>query len=250
MDCWICGNPAETGEHKIKKSLLVSVWGKGPYKGDAAMSHVKNKRVHDIQGPDSQRIKYVATLCRDCNNRRTQPFDFAYDQFCRFVIRNEPDVLKHRVIDFDDVYGPGFEIEQLNLFKYFVKLLGCHLAYGGWPIPNDLRLLLDQQRFLTRLRITFAVNEDKLLLPGADGRPIGIGDLKTSERNLSHKDDPKYRWHTYFSFLHIFYWYSTDSDGPYGATWIADSRYLYLGSYYALTPEQRADVKARVEHQD
>jgi hypothetical protein len=191
MDCWICGNPADTGEHKIKKSLPISVWGKGPYRGDAAMSHVKNKRAYDIQGPDSQSIKYLASLCSDCNNRRTQPFDFAYDQFCQFVIRNEQDVLKHRVIDFAEVYGPGFEIAQLNLFKYFVKLLGCHLAHGGWPIPNDLRVLLDQQRFLTGLRITFAVNEDKLLLPGADGRPIGIGGLKTSERNSSHKDDPK-----------------------------------------------------------
>ena len=250
MNCWICGKPAETAEHKVKKSLLVALHGKGPYKGDDAMSHVKDLKAHDLQGPNSDRVKYSACLCADCNNRRTQPFDFAYDQFFQFVIKHEETILKHRVIDFGDVYGASFEIGQRNLFKYFVKLFGCDLAHGGFPIPHDLRLLLDQDQFLTCLSITFAVNEDKLLLPGPAGRPVGIGDLNTSYRNLSHKDDPKYRWHTYFSFLHTFYWYFIEPDGPYGAKWIADSRYLYLGSYYSLTPEQRDDIKKRIEQSE
>lgn len=248
MKCWICGVPAETREHKIKKSLLVALHGKGPYKGDDAMVHVKDQKIRDVQGPDSQRIKYSASLCADCNNRRTQPFDLAYHQFCEFVINNEADVLKHRVIDFHNVYGGTFECGQLNLFKYFVKMLGCHLSEVRLPIPDDLRILLDQDHFLTRLRISFAVNEDKLLLPDAKGRPIGIGDLNTSKEPWSQAAIPKYRWHTYFSFLHTFYWYFLPPDGPYGAQWIADSRYLYLGSYYPLTTEQRDDVRKRAEH--
>jgi hypothetical protein len=245
MNCWICGKKAETGEHKIKKSLMVALHGRGPYKGESAVVHVKGDEIRDIQGPNSDRIKYADCLCADCNNRRTQPFDVAFDQFFTFVLANEQEILKYRLIDFSTVFGPSFEIGQRNLFKYFVKLMGCELSHQGCPVPNDLRELLDQDSFRTGLKLSFAVNEDKLLLKNVGDRPTGTGDMNTSERNLGAKDDPKYRWHTYFSFLHTYYWYLVESDGPFGAYWIADSRYLYLGAYHPLTPEQRADVIKR-----
>ncbi len=247
MNCWICGKPAETGEHKIKKSLLTALHGSGPYVGARTVSHIKDGRETKLQGPNSSKLKYGTSICADCNNHKTQPFDFAYDQFFQFVLKNEPQILKYRVIDFADVYGAGFETKQTDLFKYFVKLLGCDLAHSGMPVPEDLKELLSKAHFVTELKISFAVNEDMLLIPGAYNRSAGIGDLLTSQRNLSQKDDPTYRWNTYFSFLHIYYWYLWEPDGPYGAPWIADSRYLYLGSFHPLTPDMRADVKRRIE---
>jgi len=239
MKCWICGAPASTGEHKIKKSLLVALHGAGPYIDASALAHIKNGAASPLQGPGSKRVKYENSLCADCNSSRTQSYDRAFDKFFAFVIHNEDYVLKHRVIDFFDVYGESFPVDQLNLFKYFVKLLGCDLREHGYAVPGDLVSLLGQDIFQTGLKVSFAVNEDSLLLSTPSERSAGIGELNTTLRNLDAKDEPKYRWHTYFSFLHVYYWYCWEPDGPFGAPWIADSRYLYLGSYYPLSPEER-----------
>ena len=64
MDCWMCGAPADTGEHKIKKSLLVELHGSGAYTGANAMSHVKDGEVRNLQGPGSELVKYRKCLCR------------------------------------------------------------------------------------------------------------------------------------------------------------------------------------------
>jgi hypothetical protein len=240
--CWICGKPATTGEHKIKKSLLVELHGKGPYRNETAMVHVREGTMRDLQGPDSSRIKYQNSLCADCNNHGSQEFDRAYDQFFKFILENEEQILKHRAIDFHDVYGESFEVGQRNLYKYFVKLFGCDLAYSKMPVPDDLITLLPQDYFRTRLRITFAVNQDKLLMPDAKARPIGIGDLLIFRENIIGEKFPRFRWDTYFSFLHIFYWYGVEPDGPLGAKWTADSRYLYLGYFYPLDPASRQEM--------
>ena len=66
--CWICGQPSETGEHRIKKSDLVQRFGKGPFRGGDTLVHVKAGRMRDLQGPDSKRVKYEKNLCAYCNN--------------------------------------------------------------------------------------------------------------------------------------------------------------------------------------
>lgn len=82
--CWICGKIADSSEHKIKKSNLVKLWGKGPYKGDNALLRLKNSQQDAIQGPDSAILKFNKNLCHNCNSTRTQPFDNAYDEFIQW----------------------------------------------------------------------------------------------------------------------------------------------------------------------
>lgn len=242
MNCWICGNPADSGEHKIKKSLLIKTLGRGPYIGANAISHIKDGKEEILQGPKSDRLKFMNTICAECNNKRTQRFDLAYDRFFNFFYENKEEIIKFRVIDFAKVYGDDWEIEQRRLFKYFVKLFGCDLAESNMLIPDDLRNLLDEKRFLTKLRITFAINEDKVLIGNELDGLLGIGELLTTQRNLENKDDPKYMWQTYFSFLHIFYWYDFDVKGSLGVEWIANSRYVYLGYFYPLTSGERKEI--------
>ena len=123
--CWICGKPSETGEHRIKKSDLVDRFGKGPYRGADALVHVKEAKLRDLQGPDSRLVKFEKNLSPGyCNDSLTQPFDKAYEQFIRWVMQNEAEVLKRRVIDFEAVYGEAWENRQRDLFKYFAKCFG------------------------------------------------------------------------------------------------------------------------------
>lgn len=56
MKCWMCNEVSNTGEHKIKKSLLNSVF-KDEFK-NKEMMHYKDKKLSPIQGVDSKKIKY------------------------------------------------------------------------------------------------------------------------------------------------------------------------------------------------
>ncbi len=79
--CWICGDPADTGEHSIKKNVLIDVFDRyEPTKGKRLHKwQGEEKRV--IQGFNSDSLKYSNSLCAKCNNQLTQPFDRSFERF-------------------------------------------------------------------------------------------------------------------------------------------------------------------------
>jgi len=239
MECWICGKTADSSEHKIKKAALIKVYGNN-FK-HSKMAHIKNGKLSHLQGPNSKKIKYESTLCKVCNGHGTQKYDRSYDTFFNFVQREPLKIAKRRMIDFYDVYGSDFLSGQLNLFKYFVKLLGCDLVATGFEVPPDLIDLLGKRQFRTKLVVTFAVNIDKLLLKNPNDAGMGIGSLVGwyPDKEHAHGTPEGYIWEIFFSFLHIYYWYNRPVDGPLGAPWIANNRYIYMGSFDSLSPEQR-----------
>lgn len=79
IKCWICGKPADSAEHRIKKSDLVALYGSGPYKGADALMLIRGEKETPIQGPNSKHVKYEKIICCKCNNEFTQPFDLAYE---------------------------------------------------------------------------------------------------------------------------------------------------------------------------
>lgn len=242
--CWICGAESETEEHRIKKSDIVQRFGKGPYSGDDSLVHVKSDVTRPLQGPNSQLVKYKNNLCSNCNNSFTQPFDRAYEEFIRWVMTNEPDILRRRVIDFEHIYGTEWEEKQRDLFKYFAKCFGCRLDEANCDVPSDVVALLYECNFETGLHVTFYVNEDQLLLP-AEAHSLGTAELhvhkdRETMENISFRCGHNYRW------LCCMYWYNESSLEPVGAPWRAKSKHLYLGWFAPLTPEDRADIIKRV----
>jgi hypothetical protein len=242
--CWICGKASETGEHRIKKSDLVERFGKGPYRGDDALAHFKDGRVRDLQGPESKLVKYEKNLCAYCNNTFTQPFDKAYKAFIPWVIQNEAEVLKRRVIDFEAVYGTGWADRQRNLFKFFAKCFGCRLDEADRAVPHDVLGLLGNDSFKTELYVTFQVNEDQLLLDAED-QAIGTQALFAHKKG-STGDEVGFHCGNHYGWLTIMYWYNHFPLEPVGAPWIANSKFLYLGWYEPLSSEQRTDLIARL----
>jgi hypothetical protein len=103
------------------------------------------------KGPDSKSLKYAPSLCHRCNTTVSQPFDVAYDTLAGWLDDNEDTVLRHRLIDFEDVFGPGFAMSQLNLYKYFAKSFGCRLVDAGQTVPREVVRLLGQSTFRTGL---------------------------------------------------------------------------------------------------
>jgi hypothetical protein len=244
--CWICGEPANSAEHRIKKADLVRAYGAGPYQGPSAPLHVRVGVSTPIRGPRSTAVKYEKSLCQECNTARTQPYDRTYDQFISWILEKECIVLRKRFLNFAEIYNAGFEERQRNLFKYFVKSFGCRLVDGGEAVPQDLIALLPQHQFRTALKITFSVNEDTLLLPKSDRDGfIGKSDLINHGSKANPATGNGYTWSEHVSWLTVLYWYMVDPEGGLGTTWIANVQYLYLGSAAPLTPEQREEFLSK-----
>jgi hypothetical protein len=253
--CWICGGVADSAEHKIKKSDIVKICGSGTYEEVVLYD---SKSFTPLRGPNSKLVKYDKILCSACNNSFSQPFDKAYENFVNHIYENKDLLLKRRFINFQEIYGIDFADQQVNLYKYFVKSLGCRLAHYGDLIPTDLPRLLKKRRFRTGLRISFAVNEDKLLKPELQ-EMAGNGELYGFESNKSPgilrkillKMDKSrsciYQYSEYFQWLHIFYWYNYLPDGSLGNPWVANSQYLYLGSFSPLPDNIRDQLLNPVE---
>lgn len=243
--CWICGAPAKSAEHRLKKSDLVRLYGRGPYIGDDELLHFPEGRTEPIvvKGPNACSLKYTPSLCHNCNTNFTQPFDRAYDFFIEWVISHHDQVLRKRFINFAEVYGDKFEELQRNLFKYFTKSFGCRLVETGYAVPNDVIELLGLNYFQTGLCLTFAINEDTLLItPNIQDGFIGKGDLTIILNRYDDTDIRGYLWSEHYSWFTVFYWYKRLPDGDLGSTWIANSQHIYLGSYQPLKPEIRARI--------
>ncbi|MBB1299197.1 hypothetical protein [Pseudoalteromonas sp. SR41-7] len=243
VKCWICPNEANSKEHIIKKSDLIRVYGKGPYKGDLEIVHDKNGEHRRLQGPDAKRIKYAPSLCHECNTGFTQPFDRAYDKFIDYVYQNESDILRKRFIDFTDVYGDDFEEGLVSLYRYLAKSFGCRLYDAGQTVPDDIITLLRQAPFKTRLRLTLAVNEDILLMSHEDRKGfIGKGDLGLWTDRENPSVCTGYTWSEHVSWFLFNYWYIREPDGSTGSTWYANSRFVYLGAISVLSEKERNEM--------
>jgi hypothetical protein len=245
MNCWICGKLADSGEHRIKRSDLVRIHGNGPYKDDKDIVMVKGGKEFKIQGPNSKLLQYNKSLCRLCNGTETQRFDNAYSKFIEFVDNHESAILKTRMVNFEDVFGKEYETEQRRLYKYFLKCFGCRLIEAGKQVPKNLIDIFKLKTFNTNLYITFAVNEDKVLLLKDNVKIVGNGEIEGKEV-IESPDKFTSRYSEFYSYLHIFYWYNCDWDGKFGARWVADSKYIYLGSFSPLPQHMRKEMEKTI----
>lgn len=120
-NCWICGNSADSAEHKFKASDLKKSLGKKInalyISGDIVQINSYKDKV----------LKFQKVICINCNNNLTRPHDDAYDKFVKFCYENHEEILKTRNINFEDVYGVNWELEKINLYRYYAKHAGCKI---------------------------------------------------------------------------------------------------------------------------
>lgn len=128
--CCLCGSSESlTGEHKIKASALRTIFGH-----DAMVigSIDGTSMPRPAQGPKSRAFHFSARMCGSCNSTRTQAPDREFDRFHRLVSAslsegNAPDSVFSM-----PQYKIGTE-PYLNVFRYFAKLLCCHVAESSGP---------------------------------------------------------------------------------------------------------------------
>jgi hypothetical protein len=132
--CCLCGSTSDlTGEHKFKRSVLKKEFSGEPM----AIGTFGGTGFRHAQGPKSTQLHFDSRLCALCNGTRTQPADREFDAFHKLAEElarsgQEPDVAFS-----DSQYEIGSD-KYLNLFRYFAKIICCHIAEVGGPRPTTL----------------------------------------------------------------------------------------------------------------
>lgn len=134
--CWWCASPADSREHRYKKTDVVRAFGPGPWTDGVVRVRSDSDYEEHIQGPNSDKLKFAKVLCANCNNAKSQPFDVAYDTFASFVHLNSEAVVKSGTFQFSKIYGTGWRDARRDLGRYFIKNICCRLAEDGVRVPS------------------------------------------------------------------------------------------------------------------
>lgn len=141
--CWWCGGAADSREHKHKAALLRRMWGT-----EGLVLGRNGEDFHDLRSPRSSAVKFGKTLCQNCNNAKSQPFDVAYDTYADYIRISSPQLARSKRIDWREVFGKDWKQPTRNLGCYFVKSFGCWFAEEGFPPPAPFAVFLDGDKLV------------------------------------------------------------------------------------------------------
>lgn len=141
--CWWCGDVADSREHKWKKSEVKGMYGAAGSESYPLIWVHEDGTSKTVQGPDSDVLKFEKSLCQNCNNARSQPFDFAYDRWIKYLRSNYDQIFESRVVDLRDVADDAGGTFRLDLAKYFAKHIGCRVADKAGRVPVSLIAFLN-----------------------------------------------------------------------------------------------------------
>lgn len=145
QSCWWCGSRELTGEHKFKKKDLERLYGKGTEFdkiGVSIIDYRSNKLAKKLQSSKSIFAQFEKSLCPQCNNSKSQPFDLAYDRLIEYYLKNEEEIKSEKYVDFFNIYGENWEEGKRNFSKYIMKHVGCRLSEAGLtPFESTIEYL-------------------------------------------------------------------------------------------------------------
>ena len=228
--CWICGAPANSAEHSVKRSDIFRLFGRGPYtKGNRLLKKTEDGTRTVVQGPGSRHLTFENVICQPCNNTLTQPFDLAYDVFMDYVVANANSVLRERRIDLRRVFGVCGHKQYKNLFRYFVKSLGCRIADANRAVPADLSSAMRGGPLPSTLALTFCVNEPLAAISSSLQKIAKVHRLAGTLDTLT-KTHVDFVWDYSYGWLTIAFRYNRQPDPALGEVWSGSFRHLVLGS--------------------
>lgn len=116
------------------------------------------RRMRYAQSPKSKAMHFSSRLCEPCNTARTQPADREFERL-HVAARNLLDAGLDPAKAMDTGrYAIGSD-PYLSVFRYFAKLLCCHIADAGGPRFLDLsRFALGE---IDRNIVSLAINQDR-----------------------------------------------------------------------------------------
>jgi hypothetical protein len=189
--CWWCGAPADTREHRIKRTDIIREFGHQPSKDHLLVSWARVSA--PMRGPKGDVYKFKPSLCAQCNNVRSQPLDVAQERFARFLAEGGSVLAKTRLIRFADIYsGQNAAAEAENLRRYFVKHVACRLSELGRPISRNIAAFMNQAEPLRDIAFSFAFSSEmhRILqeLPRGKSGVVGDEDITSFTDPVSRKN--------------------------------------------------------------
>jgi len=160
-NCWWCGKIGDSGEHKFKRTDIISEFGDSFKDKNDHPVFVKDNRTYQLRSPNSKFMKFKKVLCSDCNNDRSQKFDRAYDKFIAYIFANFEKLKYAGFINFSEVFESNWKTNKRYVYSYFIKHFCCRLAINGIKINNSLIEFLDETKdFLEFININLVLRAD------------------------------------------------------------------------------------------
>lgn len=223
--CWICGDIATTGEHLLKKTDVITVFGDKFSKRVVRTDLYGNDKIL-VQSPNSKALKFQNNLCAKCNNERTQPYDRAYVMFANYIRSNLREITRKLEINTNLVFGKRNAKEQQKyLFRYFVKAFGCRLHDAGQSVPQVLKDILIRENYGNTYRVSVCLNSEKL-----DG--LSIFPLEGDRNACGIPID--YYWAQDNGWFTIVHAYNRQVPYKYGDEWFGKSKKVVVGKWSDL----------------
>lgn len=133
VPCWICGSPANSGEHKTKKSDLKAVFGT-PSQSQPLFYSDDDRTNIPIGSLKNDRLKSPSLICTKCNGARTQPHDRAWEELSSELRSRISSPHGGRFIRANRIFKYDTRKHLLNVHLYFVKNFGCRILEGSIPV--------------------------------------------------------------------------------------------------------------------
>lgn len=212
--CWWCGNPADSREHKYKKTDAKLMFGAGPWRGENAVVRGSGSRLRNVQGPDSNELKFTKVLCATCNSARSKSADNAYDVFATYVMANTTDILESGQFSWSSIFEGDWRIGRDHVTAYWLKHIGCCLAENGVKVDSSIGRYIDRPGYENvPLALTLEIRDDIAKIH----QKLGTGSLwkgtMYAEFSISRKRVLKAWSHLGLSWLRLNYTYEEGLTG-------------------------------------
>lgn len=180
--CWICGDPAESREHRTKRSDLKSIAGE-PTQADPLFLHTAKKRNRRIGSLNADALKFSSRLCHSCNTTRTQPHDYAWQMFSESLRFRQPPMVAGQLIRANSVFPYNTRHAMRHVHLYIVKLFGCMIMDGNVAIdiqPFANAILRDRLHPNVYFAVGPAPQGEERVIAGASDLELALLDGKAA----------------------------------------------------------------------
>ena len=157
--CWWCGGIADSSEHKIKRTDLIEVYGKGPFLDEEKLFYVVDEKSLPVQSAKSDFIKFKRSLCKECNNSRSSVFDKDYSCFISYIKSHYNEILNTQEVNFKTIFGEHWLSKKQNVIRYYLKHIGCQLSSDGISVPKEIKEFLNGSDKCDCLNYRFMLRE-------------------------------------------------------------------------------------------
>lgn len=134
--CWICGNPADSREHKVKASDVRQFFGRVTRDSPIYYQGGPNSNI-PVGSAKSKRLKTDSVICRRCNDTLTVPYDRAWETLSSFIFKHWDAIKKRRRVKLQRVFPGNTRRQSANVQLFFAKPFGCRIINDKMPIDIE-----------------------------------------------------------------------------------------------------------------